>query len=303
MKNYLGYIYAIISASTFGLIPMFSIPAINAGMSVNSALFYRYLSSTIILGTFLIIKKKNIRVKREELTTLAGLILLGGTTALFLMNSFRYIPSGVASTIHFLYPVVVAMLMTILFKEKFSIFYFIAIILALMGVAAISGLSSSFEVNTTGIIYVILSVITYALYIVGINKSKAGRMSPTSMTLYIMIMLTMFFLILSIPEGGVQAIPNREVLGSLTLLSLVSTLLSNFTLILAIKSIGSTTTSIMGCVEPVTALTVGILVFGEPITSTQMLGVALILSSVSFVILSNRLSRRFKAIATRFSTN
>lgn len=303
MKNYLGYIYAIISASTFGLIPMFSIPAINAGMSVNSALFYRYLISTIILGTFLIIKKKNIRVKREELTTLAGLILLGGTTALFLMNSFRYIPSGVASTIHFLYPVVVAMLMTILFKEKFSIFYFIAIILALMGVAAISGLSSSFEVNTTGIIYVILSVITYALYIVGINKSKAGRMSPTSMTLYIMIMLTMFFLILSIPEGGVQAIPNREVLGSLTLLSLVSTLLSNFTLILAIKSIGSTTTSIMGCVEPVTALTVGILVFGEPITSTQMLGVALILSSVSFVILSNRLSRRFKAIATRFSTN
>lgn len=303
MKNYLGYIYAIISASTFGLIPMFSIPAINAGMSVNSALFYRYLISTIILGTFLIIKKKNVRVKREELTTLAGLILLGGTTALFLMNSFRYIPSGVASTIHFLYPVVVAMLMTILFKEKFSIFYFIAIILALMGVAAISGLSSSFEVNTTGIIYVILSVITYALYIVGINKSKAGRMSPTSMTLYIMIMLTMFFLILSIPEGGVQAIPNREVLGSLTLLSLVSTLLSNFTLILAIKSIGSTTTSIMGCVEPVTALTVGILVFGEPITSTQMLGVALILSSVSFVILSNRLSRRFKAIATRFSTN
>ncbi|MGL5015653.1 MAG: DMT family transporter [Bacteroidales bacterium] len=303
MKNYLGYIYAIISASTFGLIPMFSIPAINAGMSVNSALFYRYLISTIILGTFLIIKKKNVRVKREELTTLAGLILLGGTTALFLMNSFRYIPSGVASTIHFLYPVVVAMLMTILFKEKFSIFYFIAIILALMGVAAISGLSSSLEVNTTGIIYVILSVITYALYIVGINKSKAGRMSPTSMTLYIMIMLTMFFLILSIPEGGVQAIPNREVLGSLTLLSLVSTLLSNFTLILAIKSIGSTTTSIMGCVEPVTALTVGILVFGEPITSTQMLGVALILSSVSFVILSNRLSRRFKAIATRFSTN
>jgi len=303
MRNYLGYIYAIISASTFGLIPMFSIPAINAGMSVNSALFYRYLISTIILVTFLIIKKKNIRVKREELTTLAGLILLGGTTALFLMNSFRYIPSGVASTIHFLYPVVVAMLMTILFKEKFSIFYFIAIILALIGVAAISGLSSSFEVNTTGIIYVILSVITYALYIVGINKSKAGRMSPTSMTLYIMIMLTMFFLILSIPEGGVQAIPNREVLGSLTLLSLVSTLLSNFTLILAIKSIGSTTTSIMGCVEPVTALTVGILVFGEPITSTQMLGVALILSSVSFVILSNRLSRRFKAIATRFSTN
>ncbi|MGL4411865.1 MAG: DMT family transporter [Bacteroidales bacterium] len=303
MKNYLGYIYAIISASTFGLIPMFSIPAINAGMSVNSALFYRYLISTIILGTFLLITKKNVRVKREELTTLAGLILLGGTTALFLMNSFYYIPSGVASTIHFLYPVVVAMLMTILFKEKFSPFTLVAIILALLGVAAISGLSSSLEVNTTGLTYALLSVVTYALYIVGINKSKAGRMSPTSMTLYIMIMLTFFFLILSITEGGVQVIPNREVLGSLTLLSLVSTLLSNFTLILAIKSIGSTTTSIMGCVEPVTALTVGIIVFGEPLTTTQILGVALILTSVSFVILSNRLSKRLKAIATRFSTN
>ncbi|MGL4993721.1 MAG: DMT family transporter [Bacteroidales bacterium] len=303
MKSYLGYIYAIISAATFGLIPMFSIPALNAGMSVNSALFYRYLLSSIILGTFLLVTKKSIRVKKEELVTLSGLILLSGTTALFLMKSFCFIPSGVASTIHFLYPVLVALLMSIIFKEKFSIFFFIAIILALMGVASISGLSSSLEVNSTGLSYALLSVITYAIYIVGINKSKAGRMSPISMTFYIMIMLTIFFLIMSLTEGGVQAIPNKDVLSSLTMLALISTLLSNFTLILAIKSIGSTTTSIMGCVEPVTALTIGVIVFGEPLTSVQLVGVALILSSVSLVILSDRLSSRLRSLTARFTTN
>ncbi|MGL4780323.1 MAG: DMT family transporter [Bacteroidales bacterium] len=301
MKKNLGFMYGIISASTFGLIPMFSIPTLEAGMSVNNVLFYRYLFSTIILSLYLIISKQSIRVKRDELITLAELILLGGTTAFCLMKSFQYIPSGVATTIHFLYPVVVTLLMTIFFKEKFSIWIMFAVGLAISGVATISGLSSGADVNFTGVFYALMAVLTYALYIIGINKSKAGRMNCISMTFYIMVLLTVFFLITSLSEGRFELVQNWSSIKDLTMLAVFSTLLSNFTLILAIKNIGSTTTAIMGCVEPVTAVIMGVLFLGEPLYSHQIVGIILILISVTFVILSDKLTPKIKALATKFA--
>ncbi|MGL5773046.1 MAG: EamA family transporter, partial [Bacteroidales bacterium] len=87
----------------------------------------------------------------------------------------------------------------------------------------------------------------------------------------------------------------------LTMLAIFSTLLSNFTLILAIKNIGSTTTAIMGCVEPVTAVIMGMLFLGEPLYSHQVVGIILILISVTFVILSDKLTPKIKALATKFA--
>lgn len=301
MKRYLGFFYGIISASTFGLIPVFSIPALNAGMSVNNVLFYRFLISMIILGSYLLIKKHSIKVKKEEFLTLAGLILLSGTTAFCLMKSYCYIPSGVATTIHFLYPVLVTVLMTLLFKERFSMWFGLAIALAVSGVATISGLSSGAEVNAIGLGYALMTVLTYALYIVGINKSKAGRMNGLTMTFYVMVMLCVFFLTLSLFEGKIQMIPDFKVFGNITMLALFPTLLSNFTLIMAIKKIGSTTTAIMGCVEPVTAVMMGVLILGEPLFMHHIAGIALILTSVSFVILSDKLTPKFKALATKLA--
>lgn len=301
MKKYLGFLYGIISASTFGLIPVFSIPALNAGMSVNNVLFFRFLISTILLGAFLLIRKHSIKVKKEEFLTLAGLILLSGTTAFCLMKSYCYIPSGVATTIHFLYPVLVTVLMTLFFKEKFSIWFAVAIGLAVSGVATISGISSGGEVNAIGLGYALMTVLTYALYIVGINKSKAGRMNSLTMTFYVMVMLCVFFFTLSMVEGGIKMIPDVKVLGDITLLALFPTLLSNFTLIMAIKKIGSTTTAIMGCVEPVTAVMMGVLILSEPLFMHHIVGIALILTSVSFVILSDKLTPKFKQLATKLA--
>ena len=301
MKKYLGFLYGIISASTFGLIPVFSIPALNAGMTVNNVLFFRFLISMILLGAFLLIRKHSIKVKKEEFLTLAGLILLSGTTAFCLMKSYCYIPSGVATTIHFLYPVLVTVLMTLFFKEKFSIWFAVAIGLAVTGVATISGISSGGEVNAIGLGYALMTVLTYALYIVGINKSKAGRMNSLTMTFYVMVMLCAFFFTLSMVEGGIKMIPDVKVLGDITLLALFPTLLSNFTLIMAIKKIGSTTTAIMGCVEPVTAVMMGVLILSEPLFMHHIVGIALILTSVSFVILSDKLTPKFKQLAMKIA--
>ncbi|MGL5689674.1 MAG: EamA family transporter [Bacteroidales bacterium] len=296
MKRYLGIIFAMISASTFGLIPIFSIPALQAGLSVNNVLFWRFCLATIFLGTFLLVRKHSIKVKKDEFLSLAGLISLSGTTAFCLMKSYTYIPSGVATTIHFLYPVLVTLLMVAFFKERFTPWFGLAVVLAVSGVAAISGLSSGGDINMTGIGFALMTVLTYALYIVGINKTKASRMNSLTMTFYVMVMLMTFFFTLSMIDGGITMIPNIKILGDISLLALLPTLLSNFTLILAIKNVGSTTTAIMGCVEPVTAVLLGVLFLGEPLHVHHLIGIGLIIASVSFVILGDKIATLFGAL-------
>lgn len=296
MKRYLGIIFAMISASTFGLIPIFSIPALQAGLSVNNVLFWRFCLATIFLGTFLLVRKHSIKVKKDEFLSLAGLISLSGTTAFCLMKSYMYIPSGVATTIHFLYPVLVTLLMVVFFKEKFTPWFGLAVVLAVSGVASISGLSSGGDINMAGIGFALMTVLTYALYIVGINKTKASRMNSLTMTFYVMVMLMTFFFTLSMIDGGITMIPNAKIFGDISLLALLPTLLSNFTLILAIKNVGSTTTAIMGCVEPVTAVLLGVMFLGEPLLVHHLIGIGLIIASVSFVILGDKIAALFGAL-------
>ena len=117
-----GIAYALVSSSTFGLIPMFAIPPMREGMLVNSVVFYRFLFSSLAVGAVLLLRGSSLRVNRRELRFLIVLGLLYAATSLVLTSSYVYIPSGTATTIHFLYPVVVSVVMSLVFKERASVF-------------------------------------------------------------------------------------------------------------------------------------------------------------------------------------
>ena len=92
------------------------------------------------------------------------------------------------------------------------------------------------------------------------------------MTLYVLLSSAGFFLINASFNGGVQAIPSGSALVNLLLLAFLPTLVSNLALVRAIKSIGSTLTSVLGAMEPLTAIVIGVVVFGETISGTMALG-------------------------------
>lgn len=298
-KSIRGLIYAVVSSATFGLVPLFAIPALKAGVSVNSVVFYRFAISALLVGLVLLARRESFRIAKRQLPVIAGFALLYAATSFLLTQSYLYIPSGLATTLHFLYPVLVTILMVVLFKERLSVPVAVATLLALGGIYLLSGSNGS-EVNPTGMALALTTVLTYASYIVGLNRSSIGRIDSLKLTFYILSTGSLFFLVNLLVRGeGLAPIPSWKSGIDLFMLALVPTLISNLTLILAVKHIGSTTTAVLGCMEPLTAVVMGIIFLGERCSAIQAMGISVILVAVTTVIVA-RNPRELKKMWQRY---
>lgn len=296
MKQFkgVGLLLAIISSATFGFIPLFSIPLLRSGIELDSVCFYRFLFSTIMMGVFMLCRKISFKVTKREFITVFLLSVFYASTSIFLTASYAYMPSGIATTIHFLYPVLVATMMILFFKEKLSVKKTAAVIVAITGVFFLCGGLShptpDTVINSTGIGLVLITVVTYSSYIVGVNNTPLlMKMNGTKMTFYVLASSAFFFLCNILLKGGhFCMLETGEQWGNALSLALFATLISDLTLIYAIQLIGSTTTAILGCMEPLTAVTMGFIFFGERLNISQGLGMILVFIAVYLVILSQK---------------
>ncbi|WP_418698790.1 DMT family transporter [Bacteroides sp.] len=286
MNKINGFLYGLLSSASFGLIPLFTIPAMRQGMEFWSILLYRFLFAMLALAGILLLDKQSFRIRRKEILPLLLLAALYDTSAVFLFWGYKFMASGVATTIHFMYPVLTTLIMMIFFREKKSLWRMGAIALAVSGVFFLSQGDTTGTITGTGIFIVLLSALGYALYLVSVSQMKRLEMKGLKMTFYVFLFGGILLFIGTQVSGiGLQAIPDRITLGNLVMLALVPTVISNLALVRAIKNIGSTLTSVLGAMEPVTAVCVGILIFGEPFTSSIAIGIMLIISAVTVIIL------------------
>ncbi len=286
MNSIKGFVSGILTSVTFGLIPLFTLPLMEKGMLHDSILFYRFLLASVTLAIIMVIKKESFGVSRKNLPILLLLGLFYTCSALFLFWGYSFMSAGIATTLHFTYPVFVTLIMLIFFREKTSIITFIAIALAIAGVARLSISSDQVEMSVFGIIIVLLSALAYGLYIVTVNKSNIQNLSGRKLTFFVFIISTTLFAIKAGLNEGIQPIPDSSCLINLILLAIVPTVISNITLVIAVRHIGGTLTSVLGAVEPITAVIIGILIFGEPFTPQLALGIGLIIIAVTLIILS-----------------
>lgn len=285
MKSIKGILFALVSSGTFGLIALFSVPLKQEGMNDISILIYRFLFSTLMIGLVCLIRKESFKLPKDMLPTLFVLGVLYAATAYFLLWSYDFIPTGIATTIHFMYPIMVAALMIMFFKEQKSIIILIAAILSVLGVVFLCWTGSE-HIRIAGLVVAGVTVITYSLYIVGVNQSKAGRMSAEILTFYILLSGALIFLILgAVSPNGLQPLPSNNALIRLLSLAFLCTVISDFALILAIKLVGSTITSILGSMEPLVAVIIGIFYFGESFGLMSFIGLMLIIASVTLVVI------------------
>lgn len=286
MNQLKGILYGILSSATFGLIPLFALPVLRGGMGLDSLMVYRFGISTLVVGAYLLLKRENLSVSAKEFMILLGLGILYASTALFLTHSYLYIPSGVATTLHFLYPVVVTAMMMLFFRERVSLPVIGATTLAIVGVYLLSSGEGGGAVNLKGGLLVLLTVVTYAGYIVGVNKSGVSKMDGLKLTFYVLFSSTLVFLVNLLVQGkALEMVSGWDMGIHVVLLALIPTLISDFALVLAIQRIGSTQTAVLGCMEPVTAVGVGVLVFQERFSLLQSIGMFTILAAVLVVIL------------------
>lgn len=288
MDRVKGLMYGVVSSSTFGLIPLFALPAIQRGIGVDSVMFYRFGISALVLGGWLLIRRHDMRITFKELVTLGVLGIFYAMTALLLTTSYLYIPSGVATTIHFLYPVIVTAVMILFFKDKVSLLLILAVFMAISGVYLLSYSGNTGYVSLKGLLLVLITVVTYAVYIVGVNKSCVQRMDGLKLTFYVLLAgAVVFGFNLLVKGSALDLIPDFGTGVYLFLLALIPTLVSDFTLILSVQHVGSTTTAVLGCMEPLTAVVMGVLFLDEHLEIWQVVGMLIILLAVSVVILNN----------------
>lgn len=286
-----GVVCAAVSAVSYGLNPLCALYLYRDGMNAGSVLFYRFAFAALLLGLLMAVQRKSFRLTPHEGLVLTVLGLIFAVSSLTYFVSFHYIAAGIAATIVFMYPVLVALIMALCFKERLSGPMLLAIALTLLGIGLLYRGDGAGGLSPVGVGLALVSALTYALYIVVVNRSTLV-MSSVKLTFYALLVCLMAIALFSLATGApLQGLPTPRAWCFALLLGLVPTVISLVTMAVAIRCIGSTPTAILGALEPVTALVVGVAVFSEVFTPVQGLGIGAILLAVLLVIAGKSVRR------------
>ncbi len=287
ISRFKGYLTGAMAAACYGLNPLFTLPLYAAGMTADSVLFYRYAFALLMIGLIMKVKKCSFRLQWKEVPILAAMGILFSLSSLTLFEAYNYMDAGIASTLLFIYPILTAIIMVIFFKEKVSWITVTSILLAFVGIALLTRTSDGGMVSLMGCLLVFLSSLSYAIYIVGVNRSFLKTFPSMELTFYALLFGLIVYIVrlrggidLQIPTGYLQW-------GCAFGLALFPTIISLVLMAVSIHLIGSTHASILGALEPVTALFIGVLVFHEGFTSRIALGIVLVLFAVTLIVVEN----------------
>lgn len=278
-----GIISVIISATVFGILPLMARIIYSQGCNSISLVFYRFLFVLPVL--YILIDRdpdETLKISGKDLRKIILVSSLGHTaTGLLLFTSYNYIPSGMATTIHFTYPVFVILGCIIFFREKPNIIKITSVLLCFLGI--ILFYNGNGKINPTGIILAFISGITYAFYTIYIDKSGLGKMCTYKLMFYLCLVSSIIVLIFSIMTKSF--VIHIKPLGWIMIvaLSLLAGLGGVRLYQIGIKTIGPQDTAILSTFEPITSIVLSILILKEPFGIKTTIGVGLILTAVILV--------------------
>ena len=297
-----GYILGSIAAASYGMNPLFALPLYKAGMDPDSVLFFRYLFAIPLLGIMIKARGRSFKIQRKETFPLIIMGLLVALSSLTLFLSYNYMAAGIASTLLFVDPIMVALIMAMVFKEKLALQTIVCMLLALGGIGLLYKSEDGSTLSLIGTLLVFASSLSYAIYIVGINQTSLKNVATLKVTFYVLLFGLSLF-VARLLYSGVLNTPDQWYLwANLLALAVFPTAISFLCTTGAIQYIGSTPTAILGALEPVTAIFFGIAVFGESLTVRESFGLVMIIVAVTFVIAGGNITSqlvRFRKLFPR----
>lgn len=282
-----GYILGAVAAVSYGTNPLFAVPLYEAGMDVSSVLVYRYVFATVILGVIMKVRGYSFRLPRHDMFLMMILGVFFALSSVLLFESYNYMDVGLASTLLFVEPVFLALILWIFFKERISRWTVGSIAGCLLGVLFLCNPGEGAHISARGITLVIFSALTYGIYMAMINKSRIRRLSGPALTFYSLL----FGLIVFAARTGcfteVQAVPSGVLPWTCVVgISIVPTIISLMSVAVAIQHIGSVPVAILGALEPITGILFGCLLFGEILTVRAAVGIVIIIAAVIVLVMT-----------------
>lgn len=294
-----GIFYASISSASFGFSPLFSLALIAAGLSNLDVLSYRWSVAAIVLVIYALSKKKSLRLNSfDEVWKIILLSALRAITSITLLIGYANIASGIASTINFMYPVVVTLCMMIFFGEQKSWINIGAIGLSLLGVylmASGDGLRVEGGDTALGLTCSLISALSFAAYYIVMKRAKADKIEVVKLTTWIMLMSAIYFIAANFMfNGKLTIVTDGKLWISILGLGLWATMVSNFTGVKAVRRIGPTLTSIMGALQPLTAVILGVAFLDEHLSVMTVIGIGLIMAAVMIIVQHQSKKKHFQ---------
>lgn len=279
-----GYIYGVVAAAAYGLNPLFALPLYDAGMDPESVLFFRYLFAIPMVAITLIARGRGFRVHSREVLPLIIMGILMAFSSLALFFSYEYMDASIASTLLFVYPIMVTFLMAAYYKEKITMHTLLCLLMAVGGVVLMYDYGAGNGFSILGAALVLISAFCYAVYIVGINTSRLKGLATLKVTFYVLLFGLVIFAARLYVKGGIIMPAEWYQWGNLLALAFFPTLVSLACTTRAIRYIGSTPTAILGAFEPVTAVFFCVTILGETLTVTEFSGMMLIILAVTLIV-------------------
>ena len=288
-----GIFYAAISSMSFGFSPLFSLALIAAGLSDFDILSYRWLIAGLVLMIYAFCKKKSLRLNSfDEAWKIILLSVLRALTSITLLIGYVNISSGIASTINFMYPVIVTLCMVIFFGEKRSLIDYLAIAASIFGVYLLaSGDSIMVEGGNTrlGLACSLISAFSFAAYYIVMKQVKADKIEVVKFTTWIMMLSAVYFIIGAfVCNGKLTVVTDAGSWLNILGLGLWSTMVSNITGVKGNRRIGPTMTSILGALQPLTSVILGVLFLNEHLYMRSLIGCTIILVAVTIIVLHQK---------------
>lgn len=285
-KNIAGYIAGIVAGVSYGFNPLFAKQLLIDQVPVYTMLFYRYIIAAAVMLLWMVIKHESFRIEKGQIGLVTFLGIIFACSSIGLFEAYNFIPAGLATTIVYLYPVFTALAMIFLHQTP-SLRTWISIIATLAGVVLICLPTGGMTVKITGVLLAVSSALCYSVYLVIVNHSSRLRtLSAHNLTLYGLVAGAVLFFIITVFRGEpvVGAISGAAQWRCIIGLSIIPTTISMLSLALSTRIIGPTKTAVLGVFEPITAIMIGLAVFGETLTASIVAGVAICIAAITFMV-------------------
>lgn len=293
MKQLKGFVTVIVSAILFGLMPTFAKYSYSEGVNVISLLFYRYLFAFSLIGLYVFFKKINLKINVKQFISICIASVVGTVfTTYSLFLSYEYISTGLASSLHFIYPVITCILACVIYKEKMTHIKFLALLLSILGISLLS-ITNSVDINYTGIFWALISGLFYAIYIITIANEELKKINPYSLLFYVFLITTLIFLIIGGFTHQLYFKISSNAIFYICNLGLLATFVAVLLFFEGMKEIGPSNASILSTFEPLTGVLMGLCLFDEDFSLKMLIGSILVLTSVCMIGKEKTLCNKF----------
>lgn len=280
MKKRIGMFYALGSSAAFGLMPIFAKWAYKYGINSITLVILRFMFAWIIILPMLLYKKKSLKLNKNQLK---HVLIIGGLaytfTTLTLFLSYNYISVGIATTLHFIYPIIVTLISIVFFKEKVFKEKVIALTASTIGILFLI-YNGQVSFNFVGVFYALFSGMLYSIYITGVEHSEMKNIDSFVLTFYLSVIAAFMLLAVGTFSGQINFNLNIRCYIAAFLIALISTVIAITFFQKGIKMIGSSNASILSTFEPIVSFILGVIIYKEAISFKIIAGCLLIFASV-----------------------